>query len=56
MIQLEGVRMWAFWRRVQYATGYFLTLTTLVLGVYFFFFYQSPTCFDLRMNGQEQAV
>ncbi len=56
MIQLEGVRMWAFWRRVQYGTGYFLTLTSIILGVYFLFFYQAPTCFDMKMNGEELAV
>ncbi|MFM2339849.1 MAG: hypothetical protein RLZZ360_485 [Candidatus Parcubacteria bacterium] len=56
MIQLEGVRMWAFWRRVQYGTGYFLMLTGIIFGVYFFYFYQAPTCSDGEMNGQELAI
>lgn len=56
MIKLEGVRMWAFWRRVQYGTGYFVTLCGLITGVYFLFFYAAPTCFDLKMNGEELAV
>lgn len=56
MIQLEGVRMWAFWRRIQYGTGYFVTLVSLIVGCYFYFIYESPTCFDLKMNGEELAV
>ncbi len=56
MIQLEGVRMWAFWRRVQYGTGYFFILTSMIVGVYFLYFYQAPTCFDNKLNGEELAV
>ncbi len=56
MIQLEGVRMWAFWRRLQYGTAYFLVLTGVCVGAYFYFFYEAPTCFDMKMNGEELAI
>lgn len=48
--------MWAFWRRVQYGTGY-LTFTGLIFtGVYFLYFYTPATCFDLSQNGEEIGV
>jgi Mg-chelatase subunit ChlD len=56
MIQLEGVRMWAFWRRVQYGAGYVTVLAGLITGVYFLYFYAAPTCFDLKMNGEEIGI
>ena len=56
MIQLEGVRMWAFWRRVQYGAGYLLTLMLMITGVYYLYFYADPTCFDMEMNGSELGV
>lgn len=55
-MQIEGVRMWAFWRRIEYGVGYFLTLMLLITGVYFLYFYQSPTCFDTKMNGEEIGI
>ncbi len=48
--------MWAFWRRVQYGTGYLLTLLMMVTGVYYLYFYAAPTCFDTEMNGDEIGV
>lgn len=49
-------RPWAFWRRVQYGTGYLTFFGFIFTGVYFIYFYQSPTCFDRMQNGQEIGV
>ncbi len=56
MIQLEGVRMWAFWRRLQYGAGYLTVLCSLLFTVYYVYFYNAPTCFDMKMNGEEIGV
>ncbi len=49
-------RPWAFWRRVQYATGVSVFGAVCLTGLYFMLFYQSPTCFDGRHNGDERGV
>ena len=49
-------RPWAFWRQVQYGTGFSLFWCAVIALVYFNVFYQSPTCFDNRQNGDERAV
>jgi Mg-chelatase subunit ChlD len=56
MFQLAGVRRWAFWRRVQYGTGYALFLVLVLVGGYLRYVYEAPTCFDSKMNGEELAV
>ena len=49
-------RPWAFWRRVQYGTG-FITFCSLVFtGVYFAFFYTPANCFDGFLNNNELGV
>lgn len=45
--------MWAFWRRVQYGTGYVTFLSLVSLSVYFLVYYTPATCFDLDQNGDE---
>jgi Mg-chelatase subunit ChlD len=55
-MQIEGVRMWAFWRRIQYGSLYFTVLALCTVGVYYGYFYQAPTCFDSKLNGEELAV
>ncbi|MFM2423871.1 MAG: hypothetical protein RLZZ70_258 [Candidatus Parcubacteria bacterium] len=55
-MQIAGVRMWAFWRRVQYGALYFMVLATILTTVYMVYLYEAPTCFDMKMNGEEMAV
>ena len=50
------IRWWAFWRRVQYATGFFLLLSLIAVSVYFVHFNTPPTCFDESQNGDERGV
>ncbi len=45
--------MWAFWRRVQYGTGYATFLGLIFSGVYLMYFYTPANCFDLSQNGEE---
>ncbi len=53
---MSGFRKWAFWRRVQYGTGFF-TFWLLVSGlVYLIYFTTPPTCFDSLQNGGEDGV
>ncbi len=53
---MENFRFWAFWRRLQYGGMYMSFLALCTIGVYYGFFYQSPTCFDGIQNGEERAV
>jgi len=53
---MQRIRMWAFWRRVQYGAGYLTFLGLVSTGVYFMFFYAAPTCFDHRQNGEEIGI
>jgi Mg-chelatase subunit ChlD len=48
--------MWAFWRRVQYGLGYLTFVGLVSTGVYFMYFYATPTCFDGKQNGEEIGV
>ncbi len=50
---MQTFRPWAFWRRVQYGFGYLSFLAAITTGVYFMYFYQTPTCFDRTQNGTE---
>lgn len=49
-------RPWAFWRRTQYAAGFFVFFAMIVSGIYFAYFNAPPTCFDGRENGDERGV
>ncbi len=52
----QKIRWWAFWRRVQYGTGFGAVVSLVVAGVYFGYFYESPQCFDGRQNGSETGI
>ncbi len=49
-------RRWAFWRRVQYGTGFGVFGLIIFTFIYFNNFYQPPTCFDNTQNGDERGV
>jgi Mg-chelatase subunit ChlD len=49
-------RWWAFWRRVQYGSGFGLLVSLVVTGVYFGYFYEPPQCFDGEQNGTETGI
>ncbi len=49
-------RPWAFWRQVQYGTGFLASCLLIITATYFSFFYTNPTCFDERQNGDERGV
>lgn len=49
-------RPWAFWRRVQYGTGFSLVVLFVLYLGYVSYFYTAPTCFDGRQNGDEAGV
>ena len=53
---MKNTRMWAFWRRVQYGTGYLTFIGLIFSGVYFIYFYTPANCFDLNQNGVEIGV
>jgi Mg-chelatase subunit ChlD len=48
--------MWAFWRRIQYGALYSTVLALVTVGVYYQYFYEAPTCFDGKLNGEELAI
>lgn len=49
-------RPWAFWRRVQYGTGY-LTMLAIFFGLFYYtYLYAAPTCTDGKQNGNERGV
>ena len=49
-------RKWAFWRQVQYGTGFLLFWLGVGVLVYVQFLYQAPSCFDGSHNGEEKGV
>jgi Mg-chelatase subunit ChlD len=49
-------RPWAFWRRVQYGTGFAVLSALIVVPVYFIYFVKEPTCFDGVWNGMERGI
>jgi len=49
-------RQWAFWRRVQYGTGFGVFWLGVFFLIYMANFYQGPNCFDERQNGIERGV
>ncbi len=53
---MKQFRKWAFWRRVQYGTGFLTVCTVLAFGVYQIYFYTPGDCFDSIMNNGESGV
>lgn len=53
---MGSVRWWAFWRRVQYGSGFLAVLLLIGSGVYFGYFYEPADCFDSVMNGNESGI
>ncbi len=49
-------RPWAFWRRVQYGTGFGLFLTCIFALIYFGYVYEPASCLDGSKNGDEAGV
>jgi Mg-chelatase subunit ChlD len=49
-------RRWAFWRRLQYGTGFGFVVFLLLFAVYTKYIYNAPTCFDGSQNGGEQGT
>ena len=53
---MKDIRWWAFWRRLQYATGYFFVVAFMITGAYYGYFYSPANCFDGKQNGGELDV
>lgn len=53
---MKEFRRWAFWRRVQYGVGFFVTVALVAGGTYRFYFYTPGDCFDSKMNQTERGV
>ena len=49
-------RPWAFWRRVQYLSGFFVIMIAFSSYVYATQYYVAPDCFDGMQNGEERGV
>ena len=49
-------RRWAFWRRVQYGTGFSFFWVAVIALVYVNVFYAEPTCYDGKFNAEERGV
>ncbi len=49
-------RPWAFWRKLQYGTGFTVFWLMIFSGIYFGYFYNAPTCFDNKHNGTEAGL
>lgn len=49
-------RPWAFWRRVQYASGMAAVCAVFLAVGYVSWFYAPPSCSDGRQNGDERGV
>lgn len=49
-------RKWAFWRRVQYGSGFGIFWLCIFVLVYYANFHQPPNCFDGRQNGAERGL
>ena len=44
---------WAARRRILYLSSIFIPLFVISMGVFFFVWYEEPTCFDGKKNGDE---
>ncbi len=49
-------RLWAFWRRLQYGTGFVFFWALIFAIVYMVYFYTPGNCFDGKMNGDERGI
>jgi len=49
-------RQWAFWRRLQYGTGFGIFWMSVFVLIYYANFHQPPNCFDERQNGAERGM
>ncbi len=52
----NGIRMWAFWRRLEYLVGFAVLVSLIGVGFYYLYIYKEPTCFDALANGNERGV
>lgn len=50
------LRTWAFWRRMQYGSGFLVLSALIIVPVYLTYFAVEPTCADGLMNGDERGV
>jgi Mg-chelatase subunit ChlD len=55
-MHIGNLRLWAFWRRLQYGTGFATVLAAIGTLVYFGVFYVAPQCTDGQQNGSETGV
>ena len=53
---MRDTARWAFWRRFWYGTGFSFFWVLVGTGVYFFYIYEAPQCFDGTQNGEERGV
>jgi Mg-chelatase subunit ChlD len=53
---MRTTAIWAFWRRMQYLTGFAVFFLLIGGWVYYANFYRTPTCFDNKENGGETGV
>lgn len=49
-------RPWAFWRRLQYITGFLVILIATGTTIYYTLWHKDPTCFDGVQNGEETGI
>ena len=49
-------RPWAFWRQVQYFTGFGVMFFGICFLIYSNYFYVAASCFDNAQNGEERGV
>ncbi len=49
-------RPWAFWRQVQYFTGFGVVFLGMCFLIYSNYFYVAASCFDNNQNGEERGV
>ncbi len=53
---MSSFRSWAFWRRLQYGSGFLIFWSIIGVSVYFIYFTVEPTCFDGIQNNAETGV
>jgi Mg-chelatase subunit ChlD len=53
---MSRFRPWAFWRRLQYGTGFLTFWLGVTAIVYLVYFNVPPTCFDNIQNGDERGI
>lgn len=56
IFRMRDTATWAFWRRVQYGTGFGFVWVFIFTGVYFLYFYEAANCFDGFQNADERGV